>query len=173
LTANSLVAGNPKLNLAFVAHLFNTHPGLEPLDEAEAPPEIEDFDAEGEREARVFTLWLNSLDVEPGVYNLFEDLKVNLIRYTAILFDCAKTNLQDGTILLQGFDKVIPGSVIWRRVSKPKEGQELSRFKAVENTNYAIELAKANKMHMVGIQGSDIVDGTKTLVLGLVWQLMR
>jgi hypothetical protein len=78
LTANSLVAGNPKLNLAFVAHLFNTHPGLEPLDEAEAPPQIEDFDAEGEREARVFTLWLNSLDVEPGVYNLFEDLKVNI-----------------------------------------------------------------------------------------------
>jgi hypothetical protein len=37
---------------------------------------VEDFDAEGEREARVFTLWLNSLDVEPGVYNLFEDLKV-------------------------------------------------------------------------------------------------
>ena len=28
-------------------------------------------------------------------------------------------------------------------------------------------------MHLVGIQGSDIVDGTKTLVLGLVWQLMR
>ncbi len=59
-----------------MAHLFNTHPGLEPLEENEAPPEIEDFDAEGEREARVFTLWLNSLDVDPGVYNLFEDLKV-------------------------------------------------------------------------------------------------
>lgn len=153
LTANSLVAGNPKLNLAFVAHLFNTHPGLEPLEDVPAP-EIEDFDAEGEREARVFTLWLNSLDVDPGVYNLFEDLK-------------------DGYVLLQGFDKVIPGSVIWRRVSKPKEGQELSRFKAVENTNYAVELAMANKMHIVGIQGADIVDGTKTLVLGLVWQLMR
>lgn len=154
LTANSLVAGNPKLNLAFVAHLFNTRPGLEPLDEAEAPPPIEDFDAEGEREARVFTLWLNSLDVDPGVYNLFEDLK-------------------DGNILLQGFDKVVPGSVIWRRVSKPKEGQELSRFKAVENTNYVVDLAKANGMHIVGIQGADIVDGTRTLVLGLVWQLMR
>jgi len=154
LSPNSLVAGNPKLNLAFVANLFNTWPGLEPLQETEAPPEIEDFDAEGEREARVFTLWLNSLDVEPGVYNLFEDLK-------------------DGNVLLQGFDKVIPGSVIWRRVSKPKEGQELSRFKAVENTNYAVDLAKGNGMHIVGIQGSDIVDGTKTLVLGLVWQLMR
>lgn len=58
-------------------------------------------------------------------------------------------------------------------MTKPKEGQELSRFKAVENTNYAVELASANGMRMVGIQGADIVDGTRTLVLGLVWQLMR
>ena len=76
LTPTSLVAGNAKLNLAFVANLFNTHPGLEPLEENERPV-IEDFDAEGEREARVFTLWLNSLDVDPGVYDLFEDLKVS------------------------------------------------------------------------------------------------
>lgn len=161
-----MVAGNPKLNLAFVANLFNTWPGLEPLEEAERP-EIEDFDAEGEREARVFTLWLNSLEVDPAVQNLFEDLR-------------------DGVIILQAFDKVTPGSVVWRRVSKPKpvqepvelaEGEEpkppLSRFKMVENTNYAVELAVANRMHIVGIQGADIVDGSKTLTLGLVWQLMR
>ncbi len=172
MTPNSLVAGNPKLNLAFVANLFNTWPGLEPLEESEAPTPVEDFDAEGEREARVFTLWLNSLDVEPGVYNLFEDLKVSFLISVIMSFP-AHPPSQDGYILLQGFDKVIPGSVIWRRVSKPKEGQELSRFKAVENTNYAVDLATANKMHMVGIQGADIVDGTRTLVLGLVWQLMR
>ncbi|KAJ7027977.1 calponin homology domain-containing protein [Mycena alexandri] len=186
LTPSSLVAGNPRLNLAFVANLFNTHPGLEPLDEQEAKDygAVEDFDAEGEREARVFTLWLNSLGVEPGVFNLFE-------------------NLKDGLILLQAFDKILPGSVIWRRVSKPKGGvsaepvsyasggaggddedegadigvtpnqSQLSRFKAVENTNYVVDLAKQNGMHMVGIQGADITDGTKTLVLGLVWQLMR
>ncbi|PWN44966.1 hypothetical protein IE81DRAFT_320555 [Ceraceosorus guamensis] len=153
LTPGSMVAGNPKLNLAFVAVLFNTWPCLEAL-ETPPPIEIEDFDAEGEREARVFTLWLNSLDVDPGVYNLFEDLR-------------------DGSVILQAFDKVLPGSVQWRRVSKPKEGQELSRFKAVENTNYAVDLAKASNMHIVGIQGADIVDGTKTLTLGLVWQLMR
>lgn len=153
LTSKSIVAGNPKLNLAFVANLFNTHPGLEALEESERPV-IEDFDAEGEREARVFTLWLNSLNVQPGVYNLFEDLK-------------------DGTIILQAFDKVIPGCVTWRRVSRPKEDQELSRFKCVENTNYAVELGQANHMTLVGVQGADIVDGTKTLVLGLVWQLMR
>ena len=50
---------------------------------------------------------------------------------------------------------------------------ELSRFKAVENTNYAVDLASANRMQMVGIQGADIVDGSRTLTLGLVWQMMR
>ncbi|MBW0482802.1 hypothetical protein O181_022517 [Austropuccinia psidii MF-1] len=153
LTSKSIVAGNPKLNLAFVANLFNSYPGLEALEEGEKPA-IEDFDAEGEREARVFTLWLNSLNVQPGVYHFFEDLK-------------------DGTIILQAFDKVIPGCVTWRRVAQPKEDQELSRFKCVENTNYAVELGRANRMTLVGIQGADIVDGNKTLVLGLVWQLMR
>lgn len=181
LTPASMISGNPRLNLAFVANLFNNHPGLAPLDEQEAKDYgvVEDFDAEGEREARVFTLWLNSLGVEPGVFNLFE-------------------NLRDGLAILQAFDKILPGSVIWRRVNKPKGGaapavesyptgddeeeveigvtpnqSNLSRFKQVENTNYAIELGKQNGMHLVGVQGSDIVDGSKTLVLGLVWQLMR
>ena len=151
LTPGSMLAGNPKLNLAFVAHLFNTWPSLEPLQDA---PPVEEFDAEGEREARVFTLWLNSLDVQPGVFNLFEDLK-------------------DGNILLQSFDKVHPGSVAWKRVSRANDHTPLSRFKMVENTNYVIELAKAHHMHIVGIQGADITDGAKTLTLGLVWQVMR
>ena len=156
--------------------MFNTHPGLAPLEPSEAPTPVEDFDAEGEREARAFTLWLNSLNVDPAVYNLFE-------------------NLKDGLVILQAYDKILPGSVVWRRVNKPKgapaepepraDGEEeedigvtpnqskLTRFKQVENTNYAVELGKQNGMHLVGVQGSDIVDGSKTLVLGLVWQLMR
>lgn len=154
LTPKSLVAGNPKLNLAFVANLFNTHPCLEPITEEEKA-EVEDFDAEGEREARVFTLWLNSLDVQPAVQSFFDDLR-------------------DGTILLQAYDKVIKGSVNWRHANKaPAHGGEMLRFKAVENTNYAIELGKQNGFSLVGIQGADITDGQKTLTLGLVWQLMR
>ena len=78
LTPAALVAGNPRLNLAFVANLFNTWPGLEPLEPGQDFGAVEDFDAEGEREARVFTLWLNSLGVEPGVNNLFEDLRVSV-----------------------------------------------------------------------------------------------
>ncbi|KAK5169026.1 fimbrin [Saxophila tyrrhenica] len=170
LTPTSLVAGNPKLNLAFVANLFNNHPCLDPITEEEKA-EIEDFDAEGEREARVFTLWLNSLDVQPSVVSFFDDLK-------------------DGTVLLQAYDKVIPGSVNWRHVNKPpanavtpasqdedeayltiKSG--MGRFKAMENTNYAVEIGKQNRFSLVGIQGADITDGVRTLTLGMVWQLMR
>ncbi|KAA6406609.1 MAG: fimbrin [Lasallia pustulata] len=154
LTPTSLVAGNPKLNLAFVANLFNTHPGLDPITEEEKLV-VEDFDAEGEREARVFTLWLNSLDVQPAVNSLFDDLR-------------------DGSILLQAYDKVIPGSVNWRHVNKPPaSGGEMLLFKAVENTNYAIELGKQMRFSLVGVQGADITDGQRTLTLGLVWQLMR
>ncbi|KAG0697897.1 calponin homology domain-containing protein [Suillus ampliporus] len=170
LTPSSLVSGNPRLNLAFVANLFNTWPGLEPLDEQEAKDYgvVEDFDAEGEREARAFTLWFNSLGVEPAVFNLFE-------------------NLRDGLVILQAFDKISPGSVVWRRPLPQRclmkrnrrifgvtpNQSTLSRFKQVENTNYAVELGKQNGMHLVGIQGADIVDASKTLVLGLAWQLMR
>ncbi|KAF7594275.1 hypothetical protein BBP40_009675 [Aspergillus hancockii] len=154
LTPTSLVAGNPKLNLAFVANLFNTIPGLDPITEEEKL-EVEDFDAEGEREARVFTLWLNSLDVQPAVNSLFDDLR-------------------DGTVLLQAYDKVIPGSVNWRHVNRPPtSGGEMMRFKAVENTNYATELGKNIGFSLVGVQGADITDGQRTLTLGLVWQLMR
>ncbi|KAG5948802.1 fimbrin [Claviceps sorghi] len=154
LTPKSLVAGNPKLNLAFVANLFNNHPALDPITEEEKL-EVEDFDAEGEREARVFTLWLNSLDVQPAVVSFFDDLR-------------------DGTALLQAYDKVIKGSVNWRHVNKtPAHGGEMLKFKAVENTNYAIELGKQNGFSLVGIQGADITDGQRTLTLGLVWQLMR
>ncbi len=154
LTPKALVAGNSKLNLAFVAHLFNTCPGLDPIEEDEKP-EIEEFDAEGEREARVFTLWLNSLDVDPPIVSLFEDLK-------------------DGTILMQAFDKVMPGSVQMNHVNKtPTNGRKMSRFKQLENTNYAVAIGKANHFSLVGIEGSDITDGNKMLTLGLVWQLMR
>lgn len=60
---------------------------------------VEDSDTKCEREAPVFTLWLNSLCVEPVVFNSLENLKDGLIH--------------------QAFDKILPGSVVWRRVSEP------------------------------------------------------
>ena len=78
LSPKTLVEGNPKLNFAFVAHLFNTHPGLEKLSDAEMAHLDEWlFGSEGDREARAFALWLNSLGVDPFVNNLFDDLRVH------------------------------------------------------------------------------------------------
>jgi len=83
------------------------------------------------------------------------------------------------------FDKVRPGCVDWKKVSQITT----SRFKKVENTNYAVILGKSFKFSLVGIQGADLTDGVPKLTLGmngsslnciqlipvqgLVWQLMR
>jgi len=154
LKPRDIVAGNPKLNLAFVANLFNTHPGLEPLTEAEKS-KLEEwlFASEGTREARAFALWMNSLGIDPFVHNLFTDLR-------------------DGLVILKVMDKVHPGSVDWSKVNTK---EPLNKFKKVENCNYAVDLGKKDpfKFSLVGIGGTDIYDGNKTLTLAIVWQLMR
>jgi len=152
LKPRDIVAGNPKLNLAFVANLFNTHPGLEPLTEAEKSKLDEWlFASEGTREARAFCLWINSLGIDPFVHNLFQDLR-------------------DGLVILRVMDKVSPGIVDWSKVNTK---EPLNKFKKVENCNYAVVIGKQMKFSLVGIGGTDIVDGSKTLTLALVWQLMR
>ncbi|KAJ2724446.1 fimbrin [Coemansia sp. Benny D115] len=154
VSPKTVVNGNPKLNLAFVAHLFNTHPCLAPLEEDSTDhAELDEFlfRDQYDREARAFALWLNSLNVDPFVNYLFEDLK-------------------DGRVLLQAFDKIFPGSVNWKRVNNRTP---LMRFKQIENTNMVVDVGKAHNFSLVGIQGADITDGVPTLVLALVWQLMR
>jgi len=145
-----IVAGNPKLNLAFVANLFNTIPGLEPLKEEEM--KNLEFPEGGSREARAFTLWINSLGIDPYVNNLFEDLK-------------------NGLVLLKIEDKLNPGVVDWKRVN---QRDPMHRIKCVENTNLAVDIGKDQlKFSLVGVGGVDITDGNETLTLALVWQLMR
>lgn len=43
----------------------------------------------------------------------------------------------------------------------------------IQNCNYAVQLGKTLGFSLVGIQGKDIYDGNRTLILALVWQLMR
>jgi plastin-1 len=147
--------GNKKLNISLVAQLFNTCHGLT-MDE-DAPPVLPDLstleidDIGDSREERVFRMWINSLNID-GVYinNLFSDS-------------------QDGFNLIKIIDKVFPGIVIWKRVSH----DPASRFKKVENANYAVDLCKNMKLSIVNIGGIDIVDGNKKLILAVIWQLMR
>jgi len=72
---------------------------------------------------------------------------------------------------LEIMDKIQPGCVDWSKVNKDKN--KLNNFRIVENCNQAIEAGKKLKLSLVGIGGSDIVNGVETLVLGLVWQVMR
>jgi len=90
VTAKDICKGNAKLNLAFVANLFNKWPGLEPI---AFTPIVEET-----REEKTFRNWMNSLGVEPYVNNLYEDLR-------------------DGTALLRLFDKISPGIVDHKRVN--------------------------------------------------------
>lgn len=98
-------------------------------------------------------MWINSLNIE-GLYinELF-------------------SGLADGVGILKIEDRVVPGSVNWKRVNiDPK-----SKFKCVENCNYAVDIGKSDLFHfsLVGIGGIDIVDKKKKLVLAIIWQAMR
>jgi len=146
LRPRDIVDGNAKLNLAFVANLFNTLPGLDPVEE---PPKIEEI--EETREERAFRNWMNSLGVDPYVNNIYEDLR-------------------DGIVLLQLLDKIRPGIVNWKKVYTKKP---LSKFQQLENCNYALLLGKNLKFSLVGIGGQDIQTGNKKLTLAIIWQAMR
>eukprot|EP01121_Diplochlamys_sp_Union-15-3_P020010 TRINITY_DN7676_c0_g1_i1.p1 TRINITY_DN7676_c0_g1~~TRINITY_DN7676_c0_g1_i1.p1 ORF type:complete len:534 (+),score=129.36 TRINITY_DN7676_c0_g1_i1:77-1678(+) len=148
LKPRDIVKGNPKLNLAFVANLFNNFPALDPVDEKIVV-------IEETREEKTFRNWMNSLGVNPFVNNLYGDLK-------------------DGLVLLQLFDIIQPGIVDWnKRVNRPPYPKLGGNMKQLENCNYCTELGKQLKFSLVGIQGKDIQDENKTLTLALVWQMMR
>lgn len=151
VTPADVVSGNPKLNLAFVANLFNKYPAL-------TKPENQDIDwtlLEGEtREERTFRNWMNSLGVNPHVNHLYVDL-------------------QDALVILQLYERIkVP--VDWSKVNKPPYPKLGANMKKLENCNYAVELGKNQaKFSLVGIGGQDLNDGNPTLTLAVVWQLMR
>uniref|UniRef100_A0A2I9LPF2 Plastin-2 n=1 Tax=Centruroides hentzi TaxID=88313 RepID=A0A2I9LPF2_9SCOR len=148
LTPNDVVEGVYKLNLAFVANLFNNHPGLDQPDEP-----IEFINLEETREEKTYRNWMNSMGVSPYVNWLYSDLA-------------------DGLVIFQLYDIIKPGIVDWNKVHK-----SFNRLKAfmekLENCNYTVDLGKQLKFSLVGIAGQDISEGNPTLTLALVWQLMR
>ncbi|KFM74902.1 Plastin-2, partial [Stegodyphus mimosarum] len=148
LTPNDVVDGIYKLNVAFVANLFNNHPALDQPDEP-----LEMVNLEETREEKTYRNWMNSMGVSPYVNWLYSDLA-------------------DGLIIFQLYDIIKPGIVDWNRVHRV-----FSKLKAfmekLENCNYAVQLGKELKFSLVGIAGHDISEGNPTLTLALVWQLMR
>lgn len=148
-----IVQGNARLNLAFTASIFNTWPALDPLteeEELELAGLMED-DIGDSREERAFRMWINTLGLHDVYINdLFEDCK-------------------DGLVLLKVLDHIEPGIVAWNKVEKNPN----NKFKRIANANLAVLYGKQLKFSLVGIGGTDIVDGNKKLVLALTWQMMR
>lgn len=154
IKAADIVGANKKLNMSFVAQLFNTCPGLVVTQEQISSYDfasLELDDAGDSREERVFRMWINSLNI-PELYinNLFEDL-------------C------DGIAILKIQDVIRPGIVNWKKVNLNAQ----SRFKLVENGNTVVNNCKTLGFSMVNIGGIDIVDKKKKLILAIIWQLMR
>ena len=128
-----VVNGREKLNLAFVANLFNNHPGLE-------PPEQTFNIIEETREEKMYRNWINSLGVCPTVNHLYSEMS-------------------SGVFIFHLMDTIRPGIVDWeRRVVLPTN---MSRIRAkrfqeqLANCNYAVELAKKMNLVVVGIAGRD------------------
>jgi len=149
ISPTDVTEGVYKLNLAFVANLFNNHPSLDKVD-------IDWHDMENleeTREEKTYRNWMNSLGVSPYVNWMYSDLA-------------------DGLIIFQLYDIIKPGVVAW-----PKVHRKFNRMKKfmekLENCNYVVDLGRKQKFSLVGIAGQDIMDGNATLTLALVWQLMR
>lgn len=177
LTINALLSGNPRLNLAFLAALFNAHPGLTLTDDAKsiqrAAQEASLLKEDDTREARVLINWINSLQHTP------RSKSINL--RNVIVRDLGR-DLRDGLVLLRLLDALSSNAlssnvkdavVDWSRVNA--DPLPLSRFKSLENTNYAVEVARKDpfRLSLIGIQGADLTDGSLKLTLGFMWQLMR
>ncbi|XP_064021175.1 plastin-1 isoform X1 [Pogoniulus pusillus] len=158
VTPADVVAGNPKLNLAFVANLFNTYPALHKPDNSSydlslledlTPPNVGES-----KEERTFRNWMNSLGVSPYVNHLYSDLS-------------------DALIIFQLYD-LIRVPVDWNHINKPPYPLLGGNMKKIENCNYAVELGKTKaRFSLVGIAGHDLNEGNPTLTLALIWQLMR
>uniref|UniRef100_A0A1I8AP80 Ca2+-binding actin-bundling protein n=1 Tax=Steinernema glaseri TaxID=37863 RepID=A0A1I8AP80_9BILA len=145
VTPNDVASGNYKLNLAFVANLFNKHPNLP---DPGADEMIEEVDEET-REEKTYRNWMNSMGVNPFVNWLYSDL-------------------QNGLVIFQLYDIIRPGIVHWKRVVKTFRKLQ-GMMDQIQNCNYAVELGKQLRFSL----GKDIYDGSRTLTLALVWQLMR
>ncbi|MEJ1286521.1 hypothetical protein NN561_017529 [Cricetulus griseus] len=159
VTPADVVSGNPKLNLAFVANLFNKYPAL-------TKPENQDIDwtlLEGEtREERTFRNWMNSLGVNPHVNHLYaytlnvledlgegqkanDDIIVNWVNRT--LSEAGKStsiqSFKDKTIssslaVVDLIDAIQPGCINYDLV---KSGN-LTEDDKHNNAKYAVSMAR-------------------------------
>lgn len=152
VTPETIVTPNQKLNLLFVANMFNNYPNLDPVDK-DKYADMLDFDEEGTREERSFRFWIQSMGIDCN--NLVDDVQ------------------RDGLVLLKVEDKVQPNLVEWKKVNNSiVEGSKAS-YQILENEQKVVKYAKDMNLSVVNLSGDDLAKGNKKMILALTWQLMR
>lgn len=173
LQPRDIADGNPKLNLAFVASMFNTRHGLAPPDEKQLAEmaEMLDDDEGDTREERVFRMWINSLGL-PLPSALTDSRPGAVLPPNALYLNDLYNDMKDGIALLM-VEEEVGAKVDWKKKVNTK--RPLNKFRKVENCNYAVTLGKGPDLNLIleSIGGIDVVDGKKKLVLAIIWQLMR
>uniref|UniRef100_A0A6G3MED2 Plastin-2 (Trinotate prediction) n=1 Tax=Henneguya salminicola TaxID=69463 RepID=A0A6G3MED2_HENSL len=145
VSPSDIVSGNQKLNMLFLAEMFNKYPCLQTV-------EVQ-LDIEESREEKSYRNWMNSLGVKPTVTYFYRDLS-------------------DGIVLLQINEILYQNCVVWDKVNKPPFKQNKVFLCKVENCNKVVDLAKKYNFSVVGLSGEDIAKSSRLHILGLVWQLM-
>uniref|UniRef100_A0A8D0DEL4 Plastin 1 (I isoform) n=1 Tax=Sander lucioperca TaxID=283035 RepID=A0A8D0DEL4_SANLU len=143
VSPHDVTSGNSKLNMAFVANLYNMHPGLQKAQ----------INAESNEE-KTFRNWMNSLGVSPYVNHLYCDL-------------C------DGLVIMQLYEKVdVPVNwKKVNNPPYPVLGANMKKLEncnyAVELGRDVAHFS------LVGIGGENLNEGSRMHTLALIWQLMR
>ncbi|VDN09651.1 unnamed protein product [Dibothriocephalus latus] len=134
-----------KLNLGFVATLFNMYPGLENPGDLQIEPES--------LEEKTYRNWMNSMGVSPFVSHLY-------------------SNLSDGLVLLQLIDIIRPNTINWKTVTSTFD-ERRKLFQKQNNCVLVIEYAKSIGLKLVNVSGENIREGAQKQVLGSCFQFMR
>jgi plastin-1 len=146
---------NPRIQVLLLAQIAHKRSGISPLAEPEESAvktalADNDSDPEGSREERAFSMWINSLGIGHYVTNLQQDTR-------------------DGIVLLKILDKIQPGCVNWKDVNMNPNNP----YKMLENCNKSLVVGKKMNFSLVSIDGKDLFDGNRKLILAFVWQACK
>jgi len=142
-----IVNGKEKLNLAFVANLFNHHPALQ----ADNIDIIEET-----REEKTYRNWMNSLGIQPRVVRIYSDIKNGVALYDVM--------------------KIVDPETVGKskaKITRPPYKKLSGMLTKRENLGQVVTLGREMGYTLMGIDGSDIYDENKKLTLALLWQMMR
>lgn len=144
LTPRDVVNKKEKLNLAFIANLFNNHPALI----AENIAVINET-----REEKTYRNWMNSLGVNPRIIRIYND-----IRSGVPLYDVMK--------------KISPKVAEKYKIDRNFKPFTAMMSK-IGNCQRCVDMGKEMGFKLTGIEGKDIYDEHSTFVLALLSQMMR